>query len=85
MAYMFTNFYTRWFPIALFTVKLQINLQKHLWNWDIIFPRIGIIGERLSQFNPITLTPLGADTEEEERVDDDKPPSIATKEWVFIM
>ena len=32
----------------------------------VLTSRIGIIGEPLSQFNHVTLTPLGAETEEEE-------------------
>ncbi|KAI0208006.1 hypothetical protein LSAT2_007341 [Lamellibrachia satsuma] len=47
--------------------------------------KIGIIGERLIQFNPITLTPLGADTEEEERgEDDEKTGSATTKESTVV-
>ena len=36
------------------------------------FFRIGIIGEQLSLFNPVTLTPVGADNEEEENEDAEK-------------
>lgn len=33
---------------------------------DLIKLKVGIIGEPLSQFNPVTLTPLGAENEEED-------------------
>ncbi len=34
--------------------------------------RIGIIGEPMSQFNPVTLTPLGAENEDEEGEGEEK-------------
>ena len=42
------------------------------------FFRNGIIGEPLSQFNSITLTPLGAENEEEENEDGEE----RKQEWV---
>ena len=32
--------------------------------------RIGIIGEPLKDFNPVTLTPIGADNDDEENEDE---------------
>lgn len=35
------------------------------------FTRIGILGEPLSQYNPVTLSPLGAENEEEDNEGED--------------
>jgi len=41
-------------------------------DYKYFFNRIGIIGEPLNQFNEKTLTPLGADAEDEENEEDGK-------------
>ncbi len=44
--------------------------------------KMGIIGEPMSQFNPITLTPLGAENEDEEGDAEDKGTGNR-REWVL--
>ena len=44
--------------------------------------RMGIIGEPMTHYNPITLAPQGAENEEEEHEEDDKAAGSNRREYV---
>jgi len=55
------------FHLFVFTYLYLICLLNNL--------RVGIIGQPLSQFNPMTLTPIDADNEEDNRDEGESSPT----------
>ena len=58
--------------IAALPKRLEIKSRKYdtLWGFFLRHFRVGIIGEPISGFNPLTLAPFGEEQEEDTGVED---------------
>lgn len=56
----------------------MIDVQHWLINWHVFVVRVGIIGDPMSGFNPLTLAPFGEEEHDETDINEDRTKWVAT-------